>query len=405
MSIDFGKRLQAERRTRGLSQAALGDDAYSASYISLIESGRRAPTPAFIQHAAGVLELPPSQLTAWADDTDDRLVEVTELSLQSTARAEDGDLLGAAEIAQQAAAVAKDAEELSMHWSMLHRAAQLLRRAGRAEESLSLQLQLLDLDVTAESPELTAEVYVAAGWGCLVLDRVHEADGHLDRALQQSIDDNASLRAEIVRLRVAVAAENEEAPRALALISEHQPLLDDERLTAQHRGKLAWAFGNAAYLAGEPCQGSELHTRASELLSPERDLHAWVRFIRASAHMRLRAGIVDEVTEALMRDAETVTRLFGADETGSGTDEIRARYAALTAPPEIALPLLEETLDTHGDALGAVMTAELHQIAADVAAAAERREDVVRHSAAAAKLFSDAGLPERASAVLERIIG
>ncbi|MFC7650531.1 helix-turn-helix domain-containing protein [Streptosporangium lutulentum] len=50
-----GARIRALRRQRGLSQAALGNPELSNSYVSLIESGRRAPTPAVLDLLAAKL--------------------------------------------------------------------------------------------------------------------------------------------------------------------------------------------------------------------------------------------------------------------------------------------------------------------------------------------------------------
>ncbi|MDP9884201.1 transcriptional regulator with XRE-family HTH domain [Sinomonas atrocyanea] len=45
MGSEFGAHLRSERTSRGLSQAELAGPGYSPSYISLLETGRRRPTP------------------------------------------------------------------------------------------------------------------------------------------------------------------------------------------------------------------------------------------------------------------------------------------------------------------------------------------------------------------------
>ena len=66
MGNGFGEKLRAERLERGLTQAELGRDLYSPSYISLLETGRREPTADVIEELARRLELAPKALEAWS---------------------------------------------------------------------------------------------------------------------------------------------------------------------------------------------------------------------------------------------------------------------------------------------------------------------------------------------------
>ena len=73
MGNGFGEKLRAERLERGLTQAELGKNLYSPSYISLLETGRREPTAEVIEELARRLELAPKALEAWSHpiaDTD-----------------------------------------------------------------------------------------------------------------------------------------------------------------------------------------------------------------------------------------------------------------------------------------------------------------------------------------------
>ena len=51
-----GQRIKAIRRQRGLSQAQLAHPELSDSYVSLIESGKRTPTPAVLELLAQKLD-------------------------------------------------------------------------------------------------------------------------------------------------------------------------------------------------------------------------------------------------------------------------------------------------------------------------------------------------------------
>ncbi|WP_162132432.1 helix-turn-helix domain-containing protein [Streptomyces sp. TR1341] len=63
----FGRRLRALRRQHDMSQAELGGDELSPSYISLLESGKRPPTPDVVLKLADRLGIPTAQLTGDLD--------------------------------------------------------------------------------------------------------------------------------------------------------------------------------------------------------------------------------------------------------------------------------------------------------------------------------------------------
>ena len=65
----FGVALRAARVAAGLSQSELGEPEFSRSYISLVESGHRAPSREIVEHVAGrphpTCATSPSRPTAW----------------------------------------------------------------------------------------------------------------------------------------------------------------------------------------------------------------------------------------------------------------------------------------------------------------------------------------------------
>ncbi len=58
----FGTRVRELRQAKGLSQQALAGDGISPGYVSLIESGKRTPSPAAVARLAERLDVPVSQL-------------------------------------------------------------------------------------------------------------------------------------------------------------------------------------------------------------------------------------------------------------------------------------------------------------------------------------------------------
>jgi tetratricopeptide (TPR) repeat protein len=70
MADGFPARLRARRRAAGLSQTELAGSAMSASYVSLLESGRRSPTPAAVEALAARLGCSSDLLLHGADPAD-----------------------------------------------------------------------------------------------------------------------------------------------------------------------------------------------------------------------------------------------------------------------------------------------------------------------------------------------
>ena len=72
----FAERLRALRRAAGLSQTELAGDGLSPSYISLLESGRRRPSPAVAGLLAAKLGCSTSQLLDGEPSEHERRVQL-----------------------------------------------------------------------------------------------------------------------------------------------------------------------------------------------------------------------------------------------------------------------------------------------------------------------------------------
>jgi tetratricopeptide (TPR) repeat protein len=64
---EFSHRLRALRRASGLTQREVAGDVLSVSYVSLLEAGRRTPTPETVRHLAQVLGCSPEALLGGED--------------------------------------------------------------------------------------------------------------------------------------------------------------------------------------------------------------------------------------------------------------------------------------------------------------------------------------------------
>src|SRR5688572_5340686 len=57
-----GRRIRKLRRRLGLSQRGVAEPVITSSYLSLIESGRRVPSPEILAHIAARLSVDPEEL-------------------------------------------------------------------------------------------------------------------------------------------------------------------------------------------------------------------------------------------------------------------------------------------------------------------------------------------------------
>jgi tetratricopeptide (TPR) repeat protein len=89
---DLGSRLRDVRRTLGISQSGLAGDELSPSYVSLIESGKRIPTPSVLALLASRLGTDPEYLLEGTDvrarEERNLRLRYAELSLQNGEAAE-----------------------------------------------------------------------------------------------------------------------------------------------------------------------------------------------------------------------------------------------------------------------------------------------------------------------------
>ena len=108
-------------------------------------------------------------------------------------------------------------------------------------------------------------------------------------------------------------------------------------------GKAYWTIGNVAFLMNMNEEGAFYHDRAAESLSPSNDVSLWALFNKASAHVRLTAGLVEPSTLECIERAELAISVTG----GSRTDElevamVRVHWLILTGDEPAALRRLEK---------------------------------------------------------------
>ncbi|GAA2851496.1 hypothetical protein GCM10010517_09110 [Streptosporangium fragile] len=169
-----GQRIKAVRRQRGLSQAQLAHPELSDSYVSLIESGKRTPTPAVLELLAEKLDCSLTYLingvTAEQMQEIERALSYAQLAMENGEVAEartryaellaDGGLAGLPQLWQ-------DAE---------YGLALATEACGDLDEAIALLDRLCENDAATMSPERRIAAAVA-------LSRCHREQGDLARAV------------------------------------------------------------------------------------------------------------------------------------------------------------------------------------------------------------------------------
>ncbi len=343
-AVEFGAALRSARRSKGLSQAELGGDKYSGSYISHLESGRRVATPDVVEFLSRRLGLSLLEWGATAKPDSHLAVHDPIEDLLVAERAwSDHDWKAAARHAQQAADTAAAAGDAGREWEALYLLAQAWFSAGNFESAAELAERL------AEHP--TAKRFVVARSQALSLasiayraaDRLGWAVAFGARAVEASASAQPIIAAEALMSLVSAMSEAGHSP------TESQRYLDrlkalEPQLTSDHsRGMIEWALGTAEFAAGNVEAGVEHHRNAKALLDARRDLRLWSRYHRAAASCLLGAGIVEGAAE-LIQTAALGLEILGNPYDLAELRQVEAQYALRTGRPEEALRIAREVL-------------------------------------------------------------
>jgi transcriptional regulator with XRE-family HTH domain len=338
--------LRDARRRQGLSQAELGGGKYSGSYISHLESGRRAATPEVIDFLSRRLGMSPLEwgVSPAADPV--RLVSgdsIEDLLVAERAWSEH-DWAAAIQHSAQAAATALAAGDTGRHWEALYVQAQARFSSGDFAGAARLAEELAEHD--------TARKFAVARTQALSLASVaNRASDHLGwavafgaRAAEAGSACPPIILAEALMALVSAMSEAghsaaESAPYLLRL-RELAP-----RLNSEHsRGMIAWTTGVAAFMAGNIGEGLAQHEQAREMLDARRDLRLWLRFHSIAARWRLNAGIVDGAQE-LIDTASLGLQILGNTYDVVELRQVMAMHALRTDRPVEAARILSEVLD------------------------------------------------------------
>ncbi|MFN8147109.1 MAG: helix-turn-helix transcriptional regulator [Candidatus Nanopelagicales bacterium] len=329
----FGRRLRRLREAAGLSQTALAGDDLHPSYISMLESGRRAPTPAALAVIARRLGVGVDELTGVPRDDLEGPVALAESALGLGRPQEALDLLEGA---------AAGPAELGASPLLLRAArarATALERVGRLEDAIVVLEEISDAYAAAPVSPERLETVVA-------LVRCYRDVGDLDRAidvgerererLQELLSGRLHTHADLVSTLAGAYSERGDFVRATALLDD---LLEETSLhgTFEEQASAYWNAAITATERGRAGEGLHLAEQASALLSVGSNLRARARLQVTRAWVLL-AQDQPQAAEAraILRAALPDLRQYDGPVVVASAETELARCEVLLGRPEVA---------------------------------------------------------------------
>lgn len=405
MGNGFGEKLRAERLERGLTQAELGKDLFSPSYISLLETGRREPTADVIEELARRLELAPKALEAWSQPVSVSDAEYVLAGLYARQAWDLRDYPLAASHAATAAQIALEGKNTSAWWNMTYMQAECLMKQGQLKECQNLVQRLLDHPMAAESAGLGVRARQMLAAVCHGQGQLAIAVEHAQEAVRlcAQLPKGSTLIIGALRALIGALAESGRLDEAWQYCQEMNEQMDGQSIS-QLAGEVAWVIGNVAFMRHDYAEGIKYHEKAATLLSPASDIDLWARFNKASAAVRLSSGIVEPETLSSIERAELALSIVG----GNKTDRlevafIRARWLYLTGDIVGAVQKLRE-IHAERDALAKHVAGEVALLLGKALKAAGESDEALVYLEEAQKDFSAAGASDRVQQAMDAVL-
>lgn len=405
MGNGFGEKLRAERLERGLTQAELGKDLYSPSYISLLETGRREPTAEVIEELARRLELAPKALEAWSQPISVSDAEYVLAGLYARQAWDLRDYPLAATHAATAAQIALEGKNTSAWWNMTYMQAECLIKQGNWQEAQKIMYHLLEHPMATESVGLGVRARQMLAGICQGQGQLSTAVDHAMEAVKlcAKLPKGSTLIIGAHRALIGALAESGRLDEAWKFCQDMNDQVDEHSMS-QLAGEVAWVIGNVAFMRHDYTEGIKYHERAARMLSPANDIELWARFNKASAAVRLSSGIVEPETLSSIERAELALSIVG----GNKTDQlevafIRARWLYLTGDIVAAINKLQE-IHAESDALAKHTAGEVSLLLGKSLKAAGEADEALVYLEEAQKAFSAAGAQDRVQQALDAVL-
>lgn len=397
--LSFGDRVRAARVAQGMSQEQLGAPTFSRSYMSLMESGMRSPTPEVIAHVADRLGLPRSTVEQWHaldGETVDIAAAVAQVEVMSALV--ENDLSGIVLWIERLHDLGADEGRLGLWWTSSYVRVMCHLAAGEYDEAAAGVDALAGHWISTAAPALEARVHG-------LHSQISRARGELDQAVDSARAAMGALRDETERAYVllpacttlvSALAELGRLEEARGHMEELTELADAAAGGSNlDRGRAAWVLGNLHFLSGQPDEGRREHDKAIALIDPQRHLRMWGRLHRSSAAMRVKSGSGLDDVPALLRTARTVAAISATSTDEAEVAVTEGMYAVCCGEWAAAVEPL-----THGLAAGAALApqtqAEAHEALGLALQHVGRGADATEHLRRAVALFAAAGAHARA---------
>ncbi|AKT51453.1 hypothetical protein ADJ73_09230 [Arsenicicoccus sp. oral taxon 190] len=344
-----------------MSQSELGEPTFSRSYISLVESGNRAPSREIVEHVADKLGMSVDDVQAWAlasgkrGDARAAVLQSEALSLLTTHTFE-----GAVKAASDLRDFALEADRLDLWWTAALMDLTLRIENDQAEDVIEQVRALAGHWFTRQSAVLTGRVRT-------VLAVALRVSGDLDASAKEAHAAVLAFQAHPTWRATGIAG-------LTALVSAlgQQHRYSDASSWAQDLAKGAadapnrleagnayWALANLALATGDPHAGLSYYDQAIAAIDPDGHLRRWGRVHRAAADFRLKAGVDLEAVPSLLDKAATAFSLSSAASDHVELALVRGKHACAVEDWATARTQLEQVV-RDGHLLAASEQADAH---------------------------------------------
>ncbi len=316
------------------------------------------------------------------------------------------DYENAQHLAEELAAATLDASDELGWWNATFLVSECQRKQGKMQESWATAEILGKHPLTEGSKALSARVSTRASLALQGTGNLALAVAAARQGVKDAAESNEDVNVEIDARAALVAAladsdQLEPAWQECLVLVDILPL----QPASKYVGQSYWTIGNVAFLLGHITEGVAYHQLAAENLSPTNDLDLWARFNRASASLRLAAGVVGPETLECIERAELASSIVG----GTPRDRLelkltRAQWLVLTGQFDAAVNQLGGII-AEKQLLASHVAAQAHFLLGQALSARGSTNEALGNFRVSEGLFLQSGAKDRASAAHALIRG
>lgn len=390
----LGQRLRELRVRRGLSQRELAEPQYDGSYVSQIESGRRAPSADALQYFAHRLHVSVEEL---ADRVPPSLRVELEMALKdSTDSMDRGDLERARLLFSRLLEIAGTSAAIDFQ-------AEALLGLGRLDELSGEMAKALDGYRIAEeldpSEETLLRVRIALGRAYRTAGDLAYSVDLMERVLEHARRGGWAVHAVRASVQLAFAlaerGDHRRARQVLDSVAKEASLLRDPMALAS----LHWARArNAADLGGTEDALAHI-AKARALLEQQHATLELARLEGSRAFYLIEMGRADEASPILEESVNTLT-LAGATLEAARLQTEQARAELSCGRAQRAREIAERALETLRGLQDPLEEAQCSLVLALALGTEARAETLLR---SAAERFSEYGAREEHARALQAL--